>query len=184
MNSQSVPKASFAPHESDHVWSQRECQAWPSRKNLARQSLQITDDLFHVQHNGFTLIIHASQVLRQEAHMDPEAPKTPREEKSRTLQLGFKDKITMLSFPSHKWCLHRSIGLSLAALRMHGCVWRGGANLNPSHYVLLGQAHHCASVRCVAIQQGHFSNFSSLFKPSDTFVSHFVWHSPIIVHLG
>lgn len=34
MNSQSVPKASFALHESDHVWSQRECQAWPSRKNF------------------------------------------------------------------------------------------------------------------------------------------------------
>lgn len=111
MNSQSVPKASFAPYESDHVWSQRECQAWPSRKNLARRSRRITDDLFHVQHNGFTSIIYASQVSRQEMHMYPEAPKTQREEKRRTLQLGCRHKITMFSFLSQKWCFafaHRS----------------------------------------------------------------------------
>lgn len=119
MNSQSVSKASFAPHESGRVWSQRECQAWPSRQNLARQSRRITDDLFHVQHNGFTSIIHASQVSRQEMHMYPKAPDTQREEKSRILQLGFRCKITMFSVPSHKWCLHSSPGLSLAAPRIH-----------------------------------------------------------------
>lgn len=161
MNSQSVPKASFAPHESDHVWSQRECQAWPSRKNLARQSRQITDDLFHVQHNGFTSIIHASQVLRQEMHMYPEAPKPQREEKSRTLQLGFRHKITMFSVLSHKWCLHLSIGLSLAALRIHGRVCRGGTNLNLSHRLCFTEASSS-----VCFSEGMWShsggNFSSL----------------------
>lgn len=163
MNSQSVPKASFAPHESDHVWSQRECQAWPSRKNLARQSRQITDDLFHVQHNGFTSIIHASQVLRQEMHMYPEAPKPQREEKSRTLQLGFRHKITMFSVLSHKWCLHLSIGLSLAALRIHGRVCRGGTNLNLSHRRCFTEASSS-----VCFSEGMWShsggNFSSLLR--------------------
>lgn len=156
MNSQSVPKASFAPHESDHVWSQRECQAWPSRPNFAHQSRQITDDLFHVRHNGFTSIIRALEVLRNETRTYPEAPKTQRAEKSVRLQLGFRHKITMFSVASHKWCLHSSIGL-----RIHGRVCGGGANLHLSLCFTGASSSVCFSEGMRSHSRGNFSSLLS-----------------------
>lgn len=63
MNSQSVPEASFA-HESDRVWSRRECHAWPSREEFSPAigaGSQMTS--FTCGRNSFVSISHASQVF-------------------------------------------------------------------------------------------------------------------------
>lgn len=139
MNSQSVPEASFAPHESDRVWSRRECHPWPSRKNLARQSAPDHRwPLLRAAERALSQLSTPRRFLQKErahvsrAHVSRRFRNAEGWETSRTLQLGFRNKIMMFR-GSQVMFAYVSIGPGSAAPRLRGHVCRGGANLNPLH---------------------------------------------------